>query len=67
MNAFSNMLRISGYNAFYHYQTIRGAILRMRQVRENVANGTWTSQYRSKEAIASAKAAQVGPHWPHGS
>ena len=33
MNAFSNMLRISGYNAFYRYQVINGAITRMQQVR----------------------------------
>ena len=60
MNKFSNMLRISGYNARYRFNIIRGAILRMKEVRRKVAEGEWVCQYRDREAIAEAKSKKGG-------
>ena len=60
MEEFGNMLRISGYSQEYRHNIIKGAVDRMKEVRAKVARGEWTSQYRDREAIVSAKEARGG-------
>ena len=60
MDAFSNMLRLSGYSQSYRLNTIKGAIERMVEVRENVRTGIWKSQYRSRDEIYKAKQLKGG-------
>ena len=60
MNEFVNMLRISGYNKAYRYNAIKGAIDRIKTVRKNVKDKIWESQYRTRDAIAKAKAEKGG-------
>ena len=60
MDLFSNMLWISGYSHEYRYNLIKGAIERMKTVREKVASKEWMSQYRDRNAIMDAKMAKGG-------
>ena len=58
MEEFGNMLRISGYSEAYRYNIIRGAISRMKDIRNKVKTKEWPSQYRERKAIIAAKEAR---------
>ena len=60
LNSFSNMLRVSGYSPEFRHHTIRGVISRMKQVKEMVSTGEWTSHYRDRKAITEAKKSKGG-------
>ena len=60
MNKYSNMLRISGYDAKYRALVIKGAINRMKEVRQKVKNGVWASQYRDRSEINKNKIEKGG-------
>ena len=49
------MLRVSGYSGRERLNIIKGAILRHRQMREEVDKGERESLYRKREQISQAK------------
>ena len=59
MNEFSNILRISGYITRYCFNIIRGAILRMKEVRKKVAEGEQECQYKTGKSYQKQKVEKV--------
>ena len=60
LNNWSQCMKISGYSTKERYNTIRGAIMRVEEMRKQVKNGVITSINRSKEEILLAKKQKGG-------
>ena len=59
LNDFSNCLKISGYDAKYRAEIIKGIIQRANQIEIDIQNGN-RMRYRSRERIKSDKASKKG-------
>merc|ERR1712240_773725 len=60
LNNWSQCMKISGCSTKERYNTIRGAIMRVEEMRKQVKNGVITSINRSKEEILLAKKQKGG-------
>ena len=60
LDIWANCLRISGYNQKECFDTIRGAIMRVKEMRRKVSDGEIPSLNRSKDEILRTKAAKGG-------